>query len=73
MESFLKSKTYELNDHSSVQEYFHSRHWTDGLPIVPPTSKSVQDLLDWSNIEPEHLIGIEPVRNRRITAEKLAV
>ena len=73
MESLLKSKTYKLDDHLAVQEYFHAHHWTDGLPIVPPTSRSVEDLLAWSNLEPEHLIGIEPVRNRRITAEKLAV
>ena len=73
MESLLKSKTYKLDDHLAVQEYYHAHHWTDGLPIVPPTSRSVQDLLAWSNLEPEHLIGIEPVRNRRITAEKLAV
>ena len=73
MESLLKSKTYKLDDHSAVQEYYHAHHWTDGLPIVPPTSRSVKDLLAWSNLDPEHLIGIEPVRNRRITAEKLAV
>ena len=69
----LKSKTYELEDTLAVQEYFHSRHWTDGLPVVAPTPQSVQEMLDRANLDPEHLIRIEPVRNRRMTAEKLAV
>ena len=30
-------------------------------------------MLDLANLDPEHLIGIEPVRNRRMTLEKLAV
>ena len=69
----LKSKSYKLNNYANVQEHFHSHNWTDGLPVVPPTPATVKDLLEWSNIEPEHLIGIEPVRSRPITAEKLAI
>jgi len=69
----LKSKSYKLNNYANVQEYFHSHNWTDGLPVVPPTPETVKDLLEWSNVEPEHLIGIEPVRSRPITAEKLAI
>ena len=41
--------------------------------MIPPTPQSVQEMLDRANLDPEHLIGIEPVRNRRLTAEKLAV
>jgi len=69
----LKSKSYKLNNYANVQEYFHSHNWTDGLPVVPPTPLTVRDFLEWSNVEPEHLIGIEPVRSRPITAEKLAI
>ena len=69
----LKSKTYELEDPLAVQEYFHYRRWTDGLPVVPPTPQSVQEMLDRANIDSEHLIGLEPVRHRRMNAEKLAV
>ena len=69
----LKSKTYELEDPLAGQEYFHSRRWTDGLLVVPPTAKSAQEMLDRANLDPEHLMGIEPVRNRSMIAEKLAV
>ncbi len=40
---------------------------------MPPTPETVKDLLEWFKIAPEHLIGIEPVRNRAITAEKLVI
>jgi len=29
--------------------------------------------LDWAGLDPEHLVGIEPVRHRSITAEKVAI
>lgn len=69
----LSSKRYMVDDMTAAQEFFHSRHWTDGLPIVPPTEQAVQACLDWALLPASHLIGIEPVRERAITAEKLAI
>jgi hypothetical protein len=69
----LFSKRYSLEDSAAVQEFFHSRGWTDGLPVVPPTPGAVQACLDWALMPPDQLIGIEPVRSRALTAEKLAV
>ncbi|MEQ9123559.1 MAG: hypothetical protein RIM80_13465 [Alphaproteobacteria bacterium] len=67
------SERHVVDDVMAAQEYFHSRNWTDGLPIVPPTPEAVAACLDWALLAPDHLIGIEPVRARRITAEKLAI
>ncbi len=67
------SKRHSVPDVMAAQEYFHSRKWTDGLPIVPPTPEAVAACLDWALLAPEHLVGIEPVRAREITAEKLAI
>ena len=69
----LHSKRYTLDDPAAVQEFFHQRGWTDGLPVVPPTTEAVQACLDWVLMPPSQLIGIEPVRSRAITAEKLAI
>ena len=69
----LSSKRYEVNDILAAQEFYHSRQWTDGLPVVPPTADAVQACLDWAMMPADHLVGIEPVRNRAITAEKLAI
>jgi len=69
----LRSRRYALDDMMAAQEFFHSRGWTDGLPVVPPTPQAVEACLEWVLMPPEQLIGIEPVRQRPITAEKLAV
>lgn len=69
----LASKTYDVDDMMAAQEFYHSRGWTDGLPVVPPTPAAVQACLDWAMLPADQLIGIEPVRERAISAEKLAV
>lgn len=69
----LSSTAYAVDDVASAQEFFHSRGWTDGLPVVPPTAEAVQACLDWALMTPDQLVGIEPVRTRAVTAEKLAI
>lgn len=69
----LVSQRHDAEDFGAVQEFFHSRKWTDGLPVVPPTEDAVRAMLDWVVMPPEQLVGIEPVRERPITAEKLAI
>jgi hypothetical protein len=69
----LLSSIEEADDIMALQEMFHSRGWTDGMPFVPPTADAVQACLDWALSPPDQLIGIEPVRQRAVTAEKVAV
>ena len=69
----LASRRYDVSDVIAAQEFYHSRGWTDGLPVVPPTAGAVEACLDWAMLAPDHLVGVEPVRARAITAEKLAV
>ena len=73
MSSALNSQFFDLDDSSDVQEFYHSKGWTDGFPIVPPTPEAVQACLDWVLMPPNEIIGIEPVRERAIDAEKLAI
>ncbi len=54
-------------------EYCYQRGWTDGLPVIPPTEDRVLRFLDASGRHPSDVIGIEPVRGRVITAEKVAI
>ena len=60
----LNSSFYDHADGIDAQEFFHSRGWTDGLPIVPPTPDSVLACLDWAGMSAAEIIGIEPVRER---------
>jgi hypothetical protein len=69
----LNSQRHAVDDMAAAQEFCHSRGWTDGLPIVPPTADAVAACLEWAMLPPDHLVGVEPVRERAITAEKLAV
>ena len=69
----FQSEIHTVEDALAAQEYFHSRKWTDGLPIVPPTADLVKAHLEWAMLEPDSLIGVEPVRARPIIAEKLAI
>jgi hypothetical protein len=69
----LTSKSYDVDDFAAAQEFYHSNGWTDGLPVVPPTEAAVAACLEWGMMPPGELIGIEPVREQPITAEKLAI
>jgi hypothetical protein len=69
----LLAKTYEVEDFAAAQELYHSKGWTDGLPVVPPTEAAVASCLEWAGMPPDQLIGIEPVRAQPISAEKLAI
>ncbi len=71
--STLHAERFSFDDQSALQEHFHAHGWTDGLPIIPPTAEAVAACLDWALLAPEHLIGVEPVRQRAITAEKVAI
>ncbi|MGH1490752.1 MAG: hypothetical protein ACRBK7_15405, partial [Acidimicrobiales bacterium] len=69
----LHSDRHRFDDLLAVQEHFHSRGWTDGLPVMPPTAEAVAACLEWAVLSPDHLIGVEPVRGRVVTAEKVAI
>ena len=69
----LVSRRHTADDMIAAQEFLHSRKMTDGMPVVPPTASAVQACLDWAIMSADQLVGIEPVRERSITAEKLAV
>jgi hypothetical protein len=30
---------------AEIQDHFHAQHWTDGLPIIPPTKEAVEEML----------------------------
>src|SRR6476620_250474 len=72
-ESVLASAAYDAADAFEANELFQRNGWTDGLPIVPPTPDRVLEFLDSAGLAPDEVIGVEPVRRRRITAEKVAI
>jgi len=69
----MATRTYDTDDAFAANELFQDNGWTDGLPITPPTEKLVRAFLDGAQLDAEDVVGIEPVRRRRITAEKVAI
>jgi hypothetical protein len=67
------SAGHEVEDAFEANELFHRKGWTDGLPIVPPTPDRVAQFLERAGLGPGDVLGVEPVRRRRITAEKVAI
>jgi hypothetical protein len=43
------------------------------LPIVPSTESLTRACLDYVRLAAGDVVGVEPVRQRRLTAEKIAV
>src|SRR6266540_3994434 len=54
-------------------EAYYQRGWTDGLPVVPPTEKSIAEMLGGAGLRGEEVIGEIRERNVAVTAEKLAI
>jgi hypothetical protein len=54
-------------------EHFMGQGWTDGLPIVPPTTARVRQFLEYAGRSPSEILGTEPTKGRVVTAEKVAV
>ena len=69
----LASAVHEVADAFEANELFQRNGWTDGLPIVPPTENSIRAFLRAARLEADRVVGVEPVRRRRITAEKIAI
>jgi hypothetical protein len=67
------SDIHEAADATEANELYQRNGWTDGLPIVAPTEDAVARFLAAAKLDASAVIGVEPVRRRRITAEKLAI
>jgi len=60
-------------DPASLIEAYFERGWTDGLPVVPPTEKSVAEMLAGAGLRRDEILGEIPGRNTVVVAEKVAI
>jgi hypothetical protein len=56
-----------------VNRFFYRRGWTDGLPIIPPTEAAVAEMLNGTDLPPDHLLGKLESRMGKATVEKIAI
>jgi hypothetical protein len=53
-------------------EFFYSKPWSDGLPIVPPTKERVAEMLAGTRRDPEEEIGLVPPNFEPLTVRRVA-
>ena len=69
----LVSERLSAEDYDDAIELFYDRHWTDGLPIVLPTRKRVEELIAYVERDPQESVGAIPPKGGAATIEKLAI
>jgi hypothetical protein len=59
---------------AEVQNYFDERHWTDGLPIIPPTEDAVAAMLKGTHHAKDEIVTRAMVpEGWPVTVEKVAI
>ncbi len=69
----MSSDSSATTDPAALIEAYFAAGYTDGLPVVPPTDKSIADTLAAAGLRGEQVLGEIPSRNTVVTAEKAAV
>lgn len=69
----LVSRRIEIGALEDEHEAMFARGWTDGLPVVPPTTERVLRMLEGTKHHPDQVVGILPPFYQECTVEKVAV
>jgi hypothetical protein len=69
----LKSRRHTVSDFPGAIELCYTNGWTDGLPVVPPTSERISAMLDAAGLEPDKQLAFIENRQVSVTAEKVAI
>lgn len=56
-----------------IEKYFLNRMYTDGFPILPPTRKAVDRMLEGTDLPRNHIVGIVGNGSGLATVEKIAI
>jgi len=67
------SKRHVVADDSDAVEFCHAKGWTDGLPVIPPTTDRVRAMLEAVRLDAQHTVTTIAHRAVTITAEKVAI
>lgn len=63
----------EVADALAAIEHYVERGLTDGLPVVPPTERTIRAMLEAGTVAPGDVVAEVPTRRRRVTAAKVAI
>ena len=69
----LSAAQHAYEDFDALQDDYHRRGWTDGLPVVPPVPERVERFLAVAGLDPAAVLGSVPTRDATVTAELVAI
>ena len=72
MPATLMSRVHTVDEAVDPIEFCFQQGWSDGLPVVPPTTARVRAMLHAAKLAPDQQIGYIDHRAVAITAEKVA-
>jgi hypothetical protein len=61
------------DDLDELIEFFHARHWSDGLPVVPPTRERVARMLSCTSRKPDDVVANVAPNFGAATVERIAI
>ena len=67
------SRQVELASLEDEMEAMHSRGWSDGLPVVPPTESWVNRMLAGTSRKSDDIVAIIPPNLAECSVEKVAI
>ena len=69
----LTDKTYQGMDIDEFTDLAYQEGWSDGLPVLPPTEKSVGAILEYLKGDSANVIGYIPPSGEAATVERIAI
>ncbi len=72
-EPSFSARLVELGSLEDEQEAMFDRGWTDGLPVVPPTTERVVRMLEGTTREPDEVVRVLAPDYQPCTVEKAAI
>lgn len=58
---------------ADINRHFRAKGWSLGLPIIPPTSERVAEMLEGTHRKPDEVLGQAPPKLGTLTVELVAV
>ena len=58
---------------ANMEQLFLERRWSDGFPLVAPTRRAVDAMLEATDLKPDECLGLMEPARRLATVEKLAI
>ena len=69
----LMARVVEIADRADEHEFTYEQDYTDGFPVVPPTSERVWKMLQGTKRDPQEEVAVVPPNLAPITVEKVAI